>query len=343
MDAVPRGKATDEGEHRIAGALLEAQAEASVQGSTDGGEIRGPQEKNANVETAATKDLICNNDNNLGDTVDSSVDTGDSVALKDESGTFGTRLNLAGLKPSGYDENTPKDNERSPTAVTSTVTASSNSPAPQPQVDPIATRSLAPPPPPGMADYKMYASTPEEMAKDRHFYASTDFIISCGCVTIDKKTSKVLLIFNKKLNIYQLPKGRKDIGESLQEAAIRETREETGLPVIAQPSWVPTRATLPVKDGGGTGRPEIETVFCQEPIAVVHSPDPYSGAMKMVFYFLAVADSTETPRSGTQEAWESFSNVWATADEAVKTLTFNEDRRVVDQAVLRFRELGVKF
>ncbi len=55
------------------------------------------------------------------------------------------------------------------------------------------------------------------------FVMSETCTISCGTIFVDPEAGKVLLILNKKLAIYQLPKGRKHIGEDLLAAALRET------------------------------------------------------------------------------------------------------------------------
>ncbi|KAM3520468.1 hypothetical protein MY4038_009417, partial [Beauveria bassiana] len=66
------------------------------------------------------------------------------------------------------------------------------------------------------------------MSTCRSLHFSDDFVISCGTVTVDIPESRVLLIRSRGTGEYYLPKGRKDIHESLEEAALRETWEETG-------------------------------------------------------------------------------------------------------------------
>jgi 8-oxo-dGTP pyrophosphatase MutT (NUDIX family) len=43
---------------------------------------------------------------------------------------------------------------------------------------------------------------------------------------IQKNTHKVVLVYEKAKKYYFLPKGRKDAGESLEQAALREAYEE---------------------------------------------------------------------------------------------------------------------
>ena len=48
-----------------------------------------------------------------------------------------------------------------------------------------------------------------------------------GCFLIRRETKEVALIYRKKRDDYSFPKGHVEEGETLKEAAIRETAEET--------------------------------------------------------------------------------------------------------------------
>jgi ADP-ribose pyrophosphatase YjhB (NUDIX family) len=85
----------------------------------------------------------------------------------------------------------------------------------------------------------------EEIDRSMSFHPSEATTISCGTVTLDPDKQKVLLIWNKTLKIYQLPKGRKNIGEDMLSAAIRETYEETGVVATPLRLKIATRATPP--------------------------------------------------------------------------------------------------
>ena len=49
-----------------------------------------------------------------------------------------------------------------------------------------------------------------------------------GCILLDFNNKKVGIIYRKKHNDYSFPKGHLEVGETLEECAIRETEEETG-------------------------------------------------------------------------------------------------------------------
>ena len=49
-----------------------------------------------------------------------------------------------------------------------------------------------------------------------------------GTVLIDLQNKKIGLIYREKDKSYSFPKGHLEVGETLQECAVRETEEETG-------------------------------------------------------------------------------------------------------------------
>lgn len=184
----------------------------------------------------------------------------------------------------------------------------------------------------------MYASTVNEMARGRKFYPSHEFIIGCGTVTVDINARRVLLVYNKAHRIHQLPKGRKDIGEDLLAAALRETHEETGIVVRPATIRLRTRATAA---GGPPDAPEVlEALTETEPTAVCHYPDPYSGAIKMVFYFVAEANCELAPEGRTAEDMGKFEIIWVGVGEAAAKLAFKEDGMVVTKALEDLRASG---
>ncbi|KAF6844509.1 nudix domain-containing protein [Colletotrichum musicola] len=186
---------------------------------------------------------------------------------------------------------------------------------------------------------QMYATTVSEMARDRRFYPSHKFVTSCGTVAVDLDAQRVLLVYNKRHRIHQLPKGRKNIGEDLLAAALRETREETGVAVSPLRLRIRTRATP--ADAPSDAAPDItEETDSTEPVAVCHYPDPASGAMKMVFYFVAEGSCRNAPDGWTGEDKVKFEVVWVDAADAAGKLAFKEDGMVVTKALEDLRVSG---
>ena len=55
-------------------------------------------------------------------------------------------------------------------------------------------------------------------------------IMKAGCVVLNER-GELLLVINEHRDTWGLPKGHAEIGETAEEVAIRETREETGYQV----------------------------------------------------------------------------------------------------------------
>lgn len=209
------------------------------------------------------------------------------------------------------------------------------------------------------------------------FHPADAFVMSCGTVTLDLDRGKLLLIWNKKLQIHQLPKGRRNIDETMWKAAVRETYEETGIHVRPLRLNIATRATPPVDK-----QTWFWKAFCAASLAILPKswldtisektaqafsqvaapgnpqvtkgrpstdylgaciyPDPQSDApaLKTVFYFAATADSTVAPKLGTQEAHEKLVASWVPVAEAVTKLRFQGEKAVVRKALDDVRNTG---
>ena len=58
------------------------------------------------------------------------------------------------------------------------------------------------------------------------YWFCSDFMTGAGMVVLQPATGKVLLLYDPRGNGWFLPKGRKDVGESLEQTALREAYEE---------------------------------------------------------------------------------------------------------------------
>lgn len=166
------------------------------------------------------------------------------------------------------------------------------------------------------------------MTTSRSLHFSNDFAISCGTITIDLQAKKVLLIFNRESNEYLLPKGRKNTSETLESAAKRETFEETGIRCELLPHTFPHLAPLSNEgEKSADGGKPLST----EPIAVQQRVS--MGAWKVIFWFIAKADSTIPKVEGTQEVYELYDTVWADAASAPGMMSREGDGEIVTKAI----------
>lgn len=60
-------------------------------------------------------------------------------------------------------------------------------------------------------------------------YFASDFMIGAGMVILQPSTGKIVVVHDGRTNGWFLPKGRKDVGESLEQTALREAYEEVCL------------------------------------------------------------------------------------------------------------------
>ncbi|KIJ21473.1 hypothetical protein PAXINDRAFT_104589 [Paxillus involutus ATCC 200175] len=171
-----------------------------------------------------------------------------------------------------------------------------------------------------------------------HF--SDAFVICAGSVLLRKdpqrKEWQICILHSPKADVYVLPKGRKDCGESIEAAATRETFEETGYDCKLLPCTMTTRAPLP------------HVNMVDVPHAVEGATEPFAitvrslgdeKSTKIIWWFLTIATS-EVKRQGTQTDSEDFHSEFVEAEKALKKLTFQDDREIAGKALELVRDLG---
>jgi 8-oxo-dGTP pyrophosphatase MutT (NUDIX family) len=164
-------------------------------------------------------------------------------------------------------------------------------------------------------------------------YASEQFVESCGAVLfISPKpaNAKVCLVNLLSTNEWMLPKGRRNIGESRKEAAMREVAEETGLQCRLLPVTMSTRACAAgdPPDAPDEARTQIDIT---EPFMCTVRELPKGNGAKLIWWYIAVLEYDAYSRKGPGEA--QFKPEFFTADEAVQKLHFESDREVLRKAV----------
>ncbi|KAF5381497.1 hypothetical protein D9757_008173 [Collybiopsis confluens] len=153
-----------------------------------------------------------------------------------------------------------------PNPATATSFSSSSSPVPatassSPSSNPWTPLSFhwrrqrpAPPPP-------LIFSQWSSPAVPSGGWACEDFMVGVGMVIIQPSSGKMVIVRETKKQYCFLPRGRKDLGETLQEAALREAYEESGYKAEFLPLYKFTHQPAPPSDKGALARPDTEPVY----------------------------------------------------------------------------------
>ena len=154
---------------------------------------------------------------------------------------------------------------------------------------------------------------------DRRLDFSNQILLSSSTVAIDCNRDLVLLLYNRQKREYLLPKGRKNVGESLHAVAQRETWEESGYSCRLLVHNLPTRAIQP------TETPHTEPIAVQQRVS--------HGIRKIIFWYVAEVDSSDHQTAATQEEGEDIELRWVCRKDAPSTMSFLEDRKIVEKAL----------
>ncbi|EAU87791.2 hypothetical protein CC1G_09410 [Coprinopsis cinerea okayama7 len=91
-------------------------------------------------------------------------------------------------------------------------------------------------------------------------WSSMDFMLGVGMVIIQENTHKIVVVYEKEKKYCFFPRGRKDVGESLEQAALREAYEESGYRASFMPHWAPHLAPFPPSDPEANYRATTEAI-----------------------------------------------------------------------------------
>ncbi|KAL4948181.1 hypothetical protein BDW69DRAFT_203734 [Aspergillus filifer] len=165
-------------------------------------------------------------------------------------------------------------------------------------------------------------------------YTSEQFVESCGTVPFDSthKPTRVCLIQYLKTNEWLLPKGRRNIGESRREAALREDEEETGYKCRIYPITMPTRAPRPddYDDVPDEARPCVDL---EEPFMLTFRELSGEGGVKVIWWFVASVEAENCIPAVGGNRYSGCRAEFFTYEEALQMLKFQADRDVLGRAI----------
>lgn len=165
-------------------------------------------------------------------------------------------------------------------------------------------------------------------------YTSTEFEECAGTIPFDLATGRICLIHKSRRDVWILPKGHRDRGETREEAALRETCEETGYRCHLPKVNMSTRI-IPAGDTGY--RQEKPPIYkgVSEPVAVMvrELPDKWGvRSIKFIWWYIAAIDG-KVSDAEAQGHGENFESGLFGYEEALQKLTYQVDREVVGKAV----------
>ena len=132
-------------------------------------------------------------------------------------------------------------------------------------------------------------------------------LVSAGGVVYRPRLSgevEVVLCGRRNPSLWALPKGTPDPGETLEQTALRETREETGL--------------------------EVELRYPLESISYwfVRAPDGVRCFKRVHFYLMAAVGGSTSAHDPEFDLVQ-----WFSGEEALQNMTYANERRVVARAL----------
>ena len=157
-------------------------------------------------------------------------------------------------------------------------------------------------------------------------YNAEQFVESVGAIAIKTSTREVCLILYR--GEWMLAKGRRNIGESRSQAALREMKEETGYSCHLLPLTMKTRAPPAIETGDCPDEARVHEKVC-EPFMLTCRHLHGNGCLKLIWWYVAAID--ESVEVGPGE--EQFKTRLVGFEEALGLLTFENDREIVRKAM----------
>lgn len=159
-------------------------------------------------------------------------------------------------------------------------------------------------------------------------YTAADYVESVGAIVFNLAQRKVCLVHYAKRNEWLLAKGRRNLGQTRQQAAIREIAEETGHQCRILPLRMTTRNPPAVEtEQHYPDEPRVHESACEPFMLTCRQLDESKG-LKVIWWYVAAVDEGVEGEGGE----EQFKAGWFSFEDAVERLTFELDRDVLREA-----------
>ena len=132
------------------------------------------------------------------------------------------------------------------------------------------------------------------------------YTLKAGCILVNKEKNQIALIYRKKHNDYEFPKGHLESFESLKECALRETAEEI--------------------------KRQAQIINKISPIVLKYRTN--KGEACKCFYYISY-DMGNCNNSST----DSHKLIWTSFDEVEKVLTHNSLKNIWKLAIKKISKL----
>jgi len=157
-----------------------------------------------------------------------------------------------------------------------------------------------------------------------------EFVESAGAIVFNLQTKQICVIHHRTKNEYLLPKGRRNVGESRIQAAVREVHEETGWHCLPLSVSMLTRAPPTQEESYSPDVAQVrETVG--DPFAVSIREEE-GGGRKLIWWYITRVDENRAKDQGS-EVDSHFESLFVPYGEAVKMLSYQTDRELVQRAI----------
>ncbi|CEJ82972.1 hypothetical protein VHEMI03008 [[Torrubiella] hemipterigena] len=168
------------------------------------------------------------------------------------------------------------------------------------------------------------AASPFETA----IYTAENFVESAGTILFRLSSREICVLHFLQRGEYILPKGRRNLGESRQTTATRETTEETGISCRLLPVNLVSRVCPTIETEDLPDEVRFYKGIC-EPI-LLQTRNLKESGLKLIWWFVAAVN--EGDPVGQHEK-DKFDIGFYSYDEALEKLTFKDDRELVKKAI----------